>query len=112
MTPKRRRRERMNVREPSVIRCPAYREWIKEQRCILTGMPPNEFEGVDPCHLGTAGKGLKSGDDEILPVRHSLHVQGHNGGEISMFRKHLPDAVLRQALRALAREMYQEWKEG
>lgn len=108
--PKRRRPARMGVREPSVIRDQKYREWIKEQRCIVTGQPPTEWDGTDPMHIGTAGKGLKSNDNEILPVRHSFHRIAHSHGEMTMFRKHLPDAVLRQALRALAREMYQEYR--
>jgi hypothetical protein len=31
---------------------------------------------------------------------------------MTMFRKHLPDYVLREALRAYARHLYAEWKAG
>lgn len=92
-----------------IIRDPAYLIYLRSQPCILTGFMGNDYEAVDPCHIGTAGRGVKSSDDEALPIRHSLHVEGHNSGEISMLRKHAPNAVLRAAFRALAREDYQAW---
>ena len=85
------------------------RKWLDHVRtmpCLITGQPGN----VDPMHIGTAGKGLKSPDNEVLPIWHSLHALGHDSGEVSMLRKHAPDDVLRDAFRALARELYEkEW---
>lgn len=95
-----------------IIRDPAYRDWIKTQPCVITGLRGDEQETVDPMHIGTAGKGLKSSDDEILPVAHRYHAAGHQKGEMSMFRNAAPDGLLRAALRAYAREMYREWKGG
>lgn len=86
-----------------------YLDYLRSQPCILTGFHPTEYEAVDPCHIGTAGKGLKSSDDEALPIRHSLHLEGHNGGEISMLRKHAPNWLIRDAFRAYARELYRRY---
>ena len=88
----------------------AYRKFLRGERCIITGQFGTDADAVDPLHVGTLGKGVKSHDYWMLPVLHSLHQEGHQKGEISMFRKHLPDDVLRAALRAYAKERYEEWK--
>ncbi len=87
-----------------------YLDHLRSEPCILTGFTATEFEAVDPCHIGTAGKGMKSPDDEALPIRHSLHLEGHQSGEITMLRTHAPDWLLRDAFRAYAREQYQRWR--
>lgn len=93
------------------IRDKKWREFLHTQPCIITGMCGHDYETVDPAHIGTLGKGIKRGDNEMLPILHRFHAAGHGAGEISMFREELPDGVLRDALRALAREMYAEWKQ-
>lgn len=93
----------------TAIRDRKYLDWLRDQPCILTGWRGSEHECVDPAHVGTRGKGLKSSDDEALPIRHSLHAKGHHTGEVSMLREHAPDDVLRDAFRALAREMYRDY---
>lgn len=94
------------------IRDRKYLDWLRTQRCILSGLNASEYDAVDPMHVGTRGKGLKSSDDEALPVLHQLHAKGHAIGEITMLREEAPDDVIRAAFRALAREMYREWKDG
>lgn len=89
------------------IRDRAYLTWLRTQPCIVSGYTG---EDVDPAHIGTLGRGIKSGDDEALPLRHIYHMQGHGSGEMSMFRQCLPDDVLRAALRAYARELYREYR--
>ena len=76
----------------------------------MTGKRSNAYETVDPAHIGTAGKGIKSPDDEVLPIIHSVHHEMHQMGEMTVLRKRLPDDVLREALRALARERYKKWE--
>ena len=79
---------------------------------MITGRKGHpDIETVDPAHIGTAGKGLKSSDDEALPIIHSQHLAMHTTGEISHLRQYLPDEILREALRAYAREMYKEYKD-
>lgn len=91
------------------VRDREYLDWLRGQPCILTGWSATEENAVDPIHIGTLGKGIKSSDDEALPVRHEFHVRGHNEGEVSMFRKHAPDRLIRESLRAYARLLYLEY---
>lgn len=90
----------------TIIRDRAYLDWLHTEACIVTGL---RGETVEPAHIGTLGKGIKRSDDEVLPLEHRFHANGHNAGEISMFRKMLPDYVLREALRAYARQAYQAY---
>lgn len=89
-------------------------EWLRyqsTQACVITGEYGGDHESVVGAHVGTHGKSMKT-DDEVLPVLQRLHVQGHQSGEISMFRRYLSDVDLRNALRAWARELYVRWKHG
>lgn len=88
-----------------------YLDWLQEQPCIICGLPGNEWETVEPAHVGTYGKGMKT-DDEALPLLHRYHAEGHQSGELTMWRKNMPDWLLREALRCYAREMYRKWREG
>lgn len=95
-----------------ILRDRKYLDWLRTQPCIVTGLCGTEHEAVDPAHIGTLGKGIKSPDDEALPLLHSMHLVAHQHGEISMFRKYAPDWLIRAALRAYARELYADWKSG
>lgn len=99
----------MGLKQP-ILRDRRYLDYLRTQSCILTGQHGTDNDGVDPCHIGTAGKGMKSPDNEVLPILHSLHVKGHQSGEVSMIREHAPDWLIRAAMRAYAREFYAEWK--
>ena len=92
------------------IRNRAYLDYLRTQPCILTGLRAVDNDAVDPMHIGTRGKSLKSSDDEAVPVRHSLHALGHQMGEVSMLRQHAPDWLIREAFRAWAREQYRAWQ--
>lgn len=92
----------------NILRDPDYLEALRGEPCLFTGLRANENESIVPAHIGTAGKGIKSPDDEAIPASDSLHKAMHRG-EITVFRN-APDYVLRAAFRALAREMYAEWK--
>jgi hypothetical protein len=94
-----------------ILRDRAYLDWLRTQPCILTGLHATDRNAVDPCHIGTAGKGLKSPDNEALPISHLLHVQAHQSGEVSMLRRCAPDWLIRAAFRAYARELYAEHKD-
>jgi len=92
-----------------IVRNQRWLDHLKTERCLITGQFGSEFEGIDPAHIGTLGKGIKSSDDEVLPILHRFHVLQPSIGEMTMWRKHLPDHVLRAALKAYARELYAEW---
>lgn len=87
-----------------------YLDHLQTEPCLFTGVRGDEYETVDPMHIGTYARGMKT-DNEAIPVRHRFHSQGHASGEISMIREHAPDWLLREAMRAYAREMYRGWLE-
>ena len=53
---------------------------LKERPCFLTHTPTNEYETVDPAHLGTGGKGMKDHDFHVMPLIHRLHHIQHTKG--------------------------------
>lgn len=95
-----------------MIRDRRYLDSLRRERCIITGQYGTDAMAIDPAHIGTAGRGLKSPDNEALPIRHDIHVRMHTEGEISVLRNLASDSLLRAAFRALAREMYAEHIEG
>ncbi len=102
----------MLVPKRKPIRDRKYLDSLRDAPCIITGYLGCELHAVDPVHIGTRGKGYKSSDDETLPILHSIHLEMHRRGEMTVLRELLPDDVLRDALRALARERYREWKQN
>ncbi len=87
-----------------------YLNYLRTQRCVLTGRLATEDEKVDPAHIGTSGKGIKSPDDEALPITHSVHRAMHQGGEMTILRGYLTNDLLRDMARAYAREQYRKYK--
>lgn len=99
----------MSAPKLNPVRDRDYLDWLRTQPCILTGWRATDDAAVDPMHIGTLGTGIKSSDDEALPVRHEFHDFGHKWGEMSMFRKQMPEWLIREALRAYARDLYQRY---
>lgn len=93
-----------------ILRDRPYLDWLRTQPCLVTGWRATEYEAVDPCHIGQLGMGVKSPDDEAIPLKHSLHTDMHNRGEMTVLRERAPDWLLRDAFRALARQMYTGYK--
>lgn len=98
------------------------RKWLDAQhnyRCLFTGAESCESGSVVPCHIGTAGRGLKSSDDETLPLlwifnatRNPVGYHPEWRSEVEMLRVCPPDDVVLRAYRALGRELYQAFKRG
>lgn len=88
------------------IRDRRYLDWLRTQPCIVSGVCG---PSVDPAHISTMGKGIKSSDDECLPLLNSHHKWAHDHGEMTFWRTQAPDWLLRAALKAYARELYQKW---
>jgi len=88
-----------------------YLDWLKGQSCVLTCLQGTEYNAIDPAHIGTAGKGLKSPDNEALPILHSIHSEMHQRGEMTVMLEYLSrnPRLLRDMARAYARECYQEY---
>ena len=90
----------------------AYLLHLREQPCLFTGIRGSDNESVVAAHWGTQGKGIKSPDYWASPVSNHIHQMMHTQGEMTTLRKMLPDDMLREAMRALARQDYEEWKNG
>lgn len=97
---------------PTFVRDRPYLDWLRTQPCILTGVVTHDSETVEPAHIGTGGKGFKNSDDCAVSMLHRFHSGGHQHGEVSAFREHLPDYMLRAALQAYARAQYRYWLAG
>jgi len=91
------------------LRDPAYLLWLRDQPCLISGLSATDSESVVAAHLGTGGKGIKSPDNEAIPVLNSRHQNMHVYGEVRTLRS-APDWLIRDAFRALAREMYAKYK--
>lgn len=91
-----------------LFRDPKWLIALREHADIFTGQRGSDFDAVEALHIGTLGRSAKSPDNETLPVLHSFHAEGHQHGEMSMFRKHMPDWMLRDALRLFAIEYHRE----
>lgn len=89
------------------IRDRKYLDWLRTQPCLIEGM---RGENVEPCHISTMGKGIKSSDDECIPLFHHHHAKAHSLGEVRYLFDHLPLSVLRRMLKLYAKEIYKEYK--
>jgi hypothetical protein len=92
-----------------IFRDKAYLLYLRDEPCLFTGVRGSDNESVVACHLGTAGKGIKSPDDEVLPLADHIHKRMHQHGEVSTIRELVPNDVLLKMARAYARELYAEW---
>ena len=81
--PTKRKRTKMGVREPSVIRSPSHLAWIRTHVCVLSNR--GECDGrIEAAHVRIGhggGMGMKPGDDRSLPLCHSHHAEQHNIGD-------------------------------
>ena len=94
------------------LRDRAWLDHLQMERCAITGQFGTATETVEAMHLG-AYKGMKRGDDQVIPVLHHFHAEAHQSlGEAEMLRKYAPASLILEAFRALARENYRRWKEG
>ena len=94
------------------LRDRGYLDWLRTQPCIITGLRATEYESVDPAHLGVSGKGIKSPDNNAIPLIHHIHAYAHRRGHATMFRERAPDWLIMKAFKALAEDMYEEWQNG
>ena len=97
------------------LRDPKYVIAVRYMPCVATGYTYYEGAplGVDPAHIRDGlggGMGRKPDDNLILPLRHDIHLSESRFGEVAMWRLHMTDELMMDALRALARERYREWR--
>lgn len=89
-----------------MVRDKKYLLFVRTCRCLVTGRRGDGREAVDPCHIGTAGKGLKSDDCHVIPLLHSVHVRCHQHGEISTLQELLSDSVLLAVTSCYYQQLY------
>ncbi len=83
--PKRRKKERMNVREDDRIDCPAHLQNVRGYACLIAGLLGHVCQGrIEAHHLrpgSHAGMGRKPGDDRTVPLCSLAHRTLHDMGE-------------------------------
>lgn len=89
---KRRRKEKMGVRESSVIRCPGHLQFVRLHECAASGKTPlMECAGrVEAAHVRTntdGGTSMKPSDWFTIPLCSCHHHYQHQIGEPEFERK-------------------------
>lgn len=89
--PKRRKRPKMGVKDPTVYRSDSYRKWIRGHECLVKSA---ECKGpMEAAHIriGTdGGTGFKPSDWWTLPLCDKHHAEQHTG-ERSFYAKYKLD---------------------
>ena len=83
MIPKRKRREKMGVREPDRIECKAHLQWIRGCACvvIVEGTCEGPTEAAHVRNGTDGGTGLKPSDCYAVPLCRHHHSKQHAVGE-------------------------------
>ena len=97
-----------------------------QHKCILSDAPM-----PDAAHIrhGVFATGMKPGDDLIMPLRHDLHMEQHEIGEVQFWIKYfdrIPEHMrlrviqevakpgertdIMEIVKQIARDYYEEWK--
>lgn len=70
--PKRRKAEKMNVREPSQIRSEQHKKWVRGHVCAIAGKGEHVCIGrIEAAHVrngGDGGTSLKPSDCRVIPL--------------------------------------------
>lgn len=105
MIPRRRKPERMNVRESSVIRCPSHLKFVRGFSCSALGRCDHECSGkIEAHHVragGNGGVGLKPDDSRCVPLCSAAHKELHDKGHETFETKYKLD------LAAIAHRLWQ-----
>ena len=122
--PKRRRREKMGLRQPPKVRCAAHLAFIRGHDCLIRHRTGHWCDGkVEAAHVrrGTdGGVGIKPSDIWTVPLCSIAHAQQHRIGERGFernWRINLKEtaeglAAKSPALRKRARALELEAQEG
>lgn len=87
--PKRRTREKMGVRQPTVLRSPAHLAWCRTRRCIAEGQEClGRIEAHHVRENGNGGMGMKPGDDDAVPLCSYHHAELHRIGALTFQSRH------------------------
>lgn len=90
-----------------------YLDYLHGQPCFLSGFEGHEHETVDPAHVrhGYLGISKKPPPWTAIPLKHALHVDQHNTGEVRWWRDQLAsnDYALMEAVKAVGIVKYLTW---
>lgn len=107
MIPKLRKRPKMMVREPSIIRAPTYLAFVRRHHCTCVEIDPTGCGGeIEAAHVrrGTdGGIGMKPSDCYALPLCSEHHAEQHRIGEQSFEKKY------RFSMRQVADRLWRKW---
>lgn len=100
--PKRRRRPKAGLREPSRVVCPQHLQWIRGNCCILADVRNHVCWGkIEAHHVTTRGAG--GGDETAIPVCSAAHRLVHDLGRMTFERRFGKDlAAIASGLAALS----------
>lgn len=101
--PKRRKRERMGVRQPSQVRSPSHLAWVRGRMCSIAGKHTcsGKSEAAHCRSMTDGATGMKPGDNWVLPLCSAAHHEQHQIGEEAFERKY------RISMRGLAQDTWQ-----
>jgi hypothetical protein len=110
MIPKLRKRPKMMVKEPTVIRAPGFLAFVRRHNCTCVEIDPTGCGGeIEAAHVrrGTdGGIGMKPSDCYALPLCSEHHAEQHRIGEQSFEKKY------RFAMRQVADRLWKMWTTG
>ena len=89
---KRRKRQKMGVRQPSQIRCQGHLKLVRGFRCAIEGKNGHECSNhIEAAHVRTetdGGTGLKPSDIYAIPLCSDAHKEQHQIGEPAFEKKY------------------------
>lgn len=92
MIPKRRKKQKFQIKEQPQIRCPSHLAWVRGHECAVMGGIGGGCGGkIEAAHvrIGTDGcTGVKPSDTWAIPLCANHHAEQHRIGELSLERKY------------------------
>jgi len=89
--PKRRKRQRANIRPPERVRCRGHLQWVRGHVCSIEDKEAHVCSGkIQAAHVRTGtngGMAIKPGDNWILPLCLEAHDLQHAIGETSFEKR-------------------------
>lgn len=94
MIPRRRKPQKMGVREEPQVRCPGHLKWVRGHECA--SVTPNCSGRIEAAHvrIGTdGGMGVKPGDNWAIPLCEFHHRCQHAQGEQTFWAQQRTDPL-------------------
>lgn len=91
MIPKRRKPEKLGIKDTPQIRSSGHLAWIRGHECSVRGTGVNCFGRIEAAHarMGTdGGLSVKPGDNWTLPLCSEHHAMQHRVGELQFEKLH------------------------